>query len=108
MASSPADAGRVYQVGFSAAATPAIPLPDDPRSLPLAPDALFEETKGASTDLVAGHLGTFDAQGRASVQLSLATLPRFRGRTIHFAVVVKDPAVPLGICRIQSGQFRLR
>jgi hypothetical protein len=105
----PADAGRVFKVGFSLAVSPPIDLPGDPRQIPLAADELFAEASAEQNALVTGHVGVLDAQGRGTTELHFATLARFADRTIHFSVAICDPRAPSGVCRITGqGSLRLR
>jgi hypothetical protein len=78
----PASAGSLSILALSLARTPGIPLalldPADPRTLALAPDALFFLSLGSSA-LFVGVPGLIDGTGRFAAELRLPSLPSLRG-----------------------------
>lgn len=78
----PASAGALSILALSLSRAPGIPLalldPSDPRTLALAPDALFFLSLGSST-LFVGVPGVLDGAGRFAAELRLPALPALRG-----------------------------
>ncbi len=94
--------GRPFQVVFSLEGQiPGIPL--GPFMVPLLPDSLFLQTAAM------GIGGVLDATGRATLTLPIPANPSLRNYEIKASGVVYDPAGPLGIgCVLTGESFRIQ
>ena len=89
--------GRPFQVVFSLEGqVPGIPL--GPFLFPLVPDALFLQTAAM------GIGGVLDAMGRATLTLPIPANPSLRNHEVKASGVVYDPAGPLGIGCVLTGE----
>jgi hypothetical protein len=98
----PGEAGRAYAVALSfTGAHPGLVLPDG-RMVPLVPDRLTTvSVHGTLPGILAGTVGTLDANGRATVKIDTnAVGNQLRGARIWAAAVVLDRASPSGIAHI--------
>lgn len=97
---SPADAGRVYQVGTSLGLGP---IPIDTRRLRLSPDAILVASVGGSLPMVfEGYTGRLDATGQGRARLHIPNLPVLKGVRLHSAFLTLDGAAPSGVKNISD------